>query len=47
MKRIQKASESVGVYALLVDAKGESAKSFYKKYGFVELTTDPEPSPIL
>lgn len=41
MKRIQKASESVGVYALLVDAKGESAKSFYKKYGFIELTTDP------
>ncbi len=37
MKRVQNAATSVGVYALLVDAKDDQAKAFYKKYGFVEL----------
>ncbi len=41
MKRVQTASESVGVYALLVDAKDTSAKNFYLKYGFIPLTDDP------
>lgn len=41
MKRIQEASKSVGVYALLVDAKDEGAKNFYLKYGFIELIDDP------
>jgi len=40
MKRVQTASLSVGVYALLVDAKDDTAKDFYKKYGFIELTDD-------
>lgn len=41
MKRVQSASSDVGVYALLVDAKDDPAKSFYKKYGFIELTDEP------
>ena len=41
MKRVQTASASVGVYALLVDAKDDPAKNFYKKYGFIELTDEP------
>lgn len=41
MKRVQTASASVGVYALLVDAKDDQAKTFYKKYGFIELVDEP------
>lgn len=41
MKRVQSASELVGVYALLVDAKDDNPKSFYKKYGFIELADEP------
>lgn len=41
MKRVQAAASSVGVYALLVDAKDVNAKSFYQKYGFLELTSNP------
>lgn len=41
MKRVHAAAFSVGVYALLVDAKNEGAKSFYKKYGFLELMDEP------
>lgn len=31
----------VGAYALLVDAKDEKAKSFYKRYGFVSCVDAP------
>lgn len=41
MKRVQTASASVGVYALLVDAKDDQAKMFYKKYGFIKLVDEP------
>lgn len=41
MKRVQTASASVGVYALLVDAKDDPVKNFYKKYGFIELVDEP------
>lgn len=41
MKRVLAASVSVGVYALLVDAKDDQAKTFYKKYGFIELIDEP------
>ena len=37
MKRVQTASELIGVFALLVDAKDDSAKNFYFKYGFTPL----------
>lgn len=38
MKRVQSASGAIGVYALLVDAKDETAKGFYLKYGFIPLS---------
>lgn len=41
MKRVQTASERIGVFALLVDAKDDSAKNFYLKYGFISLTDEP------
>lgn len=41
MRRVQTASELIGVYALLVDAKDDSAKNFYLKYGFIPLVDDP------
>lgn len=41
MKRILTASELIGVYALLVDAKNDSAKNFYLKYGFISLIDEP------
>ena len=33
--------EHVGVHALFVDAKDESAAAFYRKYGFRPLPSDP------
>lgn len=30
-------AEKMGVFAIIVDAKNDDAKSFYKKYGFTEL----------
>ncbi len=41
MKRVQTASQLIGVYALLVDAKDDSAKNFYLKYGFIPLIDEP------
>ena len=37
LKRVIKASEIIGIYALIVSAKNEEVKSFYKRYGFIEL----------
>jgi hypothetical protein len=36
LKRIKDASKSVGVFAIVVDAKDENAVAFYKHFGFVE-----------
>lgn len=41
MERVQTASELIGVFALLVDAKDDSAKTFYLKYGFISLIDEP------
>lgn len=41
MKRTQDAAKSIGVFALLVDAKDDNSKAFYKKYGFFELLDKP------
>ncbi|MFN7904465.1 MAG: GNAT family N-acetyltransferase [Pseudobdellovibrionaceae bacterium] len=41
LKRVQTASELIGVFALLVDAKDNSAKNFYLKYGFTPLIDEP------
>lgn len=34
-------SSEVGIFAVKVDAKNESAKTFYLKYGFIPLENDP------
>lgn len=34
VERALQARQSVGGYALIVDAKGEEAKTFYRRYGF-------------
>lgn len=36
LRRVQGASLQIGVYAVVVDAKDDSAKNFYKKYGFIQ-----------
>ncbi len=36
----QRAAKIVGIYAVVVDALDESARSFYLKFGFNELTDD-------
>lgn len=35
------AADSIGVHALEVWAKGEQARRFYLRYGFIELADDP------
>ena len=37
LNKIKAASNLVGMYAVIVDAKDEKAKSFYERYGFIEL----------
>lgn len=41
MKRALLASSTVGMYALVVDAKNEKAKSFYQHFGFLPLEDHP------
>lgn len=36
IKRVIKASEFLAIYALIVEAKNETAKRFYLHYGFIE-----------
>jgi predicted GNAT family N-acyltransferase len=40
LQSAQRAAKIVGIYAVVVDAFNESAKRFYMKYGFEELTDD-------
>ena len=40
LRSAQHAAKIVGIYAVVVDALDESAKSFYLKYGFGELADD-------
>lgn len=37
LNKIKAASEMIGIFAVVVDAKNERTKSFYQRYGFVEL----------
>jgi predicted GNAT family N-acyltransferase len=41
LQSVQRAARIVEIYAVVVDALDESAKSFYLKYGFNSLTDDP------
>ena len=40
LRSAQRAAEIVGIYAVVVDAMDQQAKSFYLKYGFHELLDD-------
>ncbi len=40
LKSVLAASKEIGVYGVVVHAKNESARNFYQKFGFVELTDD-------
>ena len=40
LRSAKHAAEIIGIYAVVVDAFDESAKKFYQKYGFAELTDD-------
>ena len=40
LQSAQRAAKIVGIYAVVVEALNESAKSFYLNYGFNELTDD-------
>ncbi len=40
LKRIVEASKSVGVFAVIVDAKNDSAKRFYDGFGFIPYGKD-------
>jgi predicted N-acetyltransferase YhbS len=40
LRSAQRAARIVGIYAVVVDALDESARSFYMKYGFNELKDD-------
>ena len=41
IERIVMASQAIGIYAIVVDAKDESAAAFYRKYDFMPLTDNP------
>lgn len=40
MRRVLRASTKMAVYALIVDAKNDRAKSFYERFGFQALVDD-------
>ncbi len=41
LRKSLRLSSEVGIFAVKVDAKNESAKTFYLKYGFIPLENDP------
>jgi predicted GNAT family N-acyltransferase len=40
LRSVQRAADIVGIYAVVVDALNQDAKTFYLKYGFNELADD-------
>ena len=41
LHRVMAASSALAIYAVIVDAKNESAKAFYRRYGFQPLPEQP------
>lgn len=41
LKRILLSAGTIGIKVVLVDAKSEGARAFYRRYGFQELANDP------
>lgn len=41
MQTVRRLADNIGMAYIVVDAKDDTAKSFYQYYGFKELTSDP------
>ncbi len=41
LQKIAQVSKEVGVFAVILDAKDQAAKSFYQKYGFIPFVDQP------
>ncbi|MGH6921444.1 MAG: GNAT family N-acetyltransferase, partial [Geminicoccaceae bacterium] len=41
IRRVVRASTTIAVYAIIVDAKNERAQAFYERYGFRALASLP------
>jgi GNAT superfamily N-acetyltransferase len=41
VRRVLRASEAIGIHAVIVDAKNEGAARFYGRYGFVQFSNNP------
>lgn len=42
LKRVLAVSAEIGVYVVLVDAKNDQAKAFYRRYGFIDFADEPK-----
>ena len=42
LNRVIRASDAIAIYAVIVDAKNETAKKFYEKYGFQPFPQSPQ-----
>ena len=41
IRRVLRASTTIAVYAIIVDAKNERAQAFYERYGFLAFASEP------
>ena len=41
VRRVARASTAIAVYAIVVDAKNDSARAFYERYGFIPFPSAP------
>lgn len=41
MNRVAQTSAEIGIFALIIDAKNEGVKAFYRKFGFIEFNDVP------
>ena len=44
IRRISRASDTVGVYAIVVDALNDRTGAFYERYGFISISVEAAPS---
>ncbi|MGH6942736.1 MAG: GNAT family N-acetyltransferase [Geminicoccaceae bacterium] len=42
VKRVLRASETLAIHAIIVDAKNDRARTFYERFGFVAFTDAPD-----
>ena len=41
IRRVVRASKTIAVYAIIVDAKNQRAQAFYERYGFRGFASEP------